>query len=85
MEKISEALKVEDILKKGRKKQQFSEVKSQICQILCKDASLIQSEISSELNKFEVSITQSGISRILKDMEYTRKGLLTVPEEKKQS
>ena len=82
--KISEGLTDEQILlpKKGRKKNEFSEIKSKISQILLKDSSFNQSEISQQLKDFGIIRGPSTVCRTLKKMEYTRKRLVKIPEER---
>ena len=67
----------------AREKQQtISVVKSKISQFLLRDPSYSQKEISEELACNNISPLQSGISRILKKMNYTRKRLTRIPEER---
>ncbi|KAG0434020.1 hypothetical protein DMUE_5331 [Dictyocoela muelleri] len=73
-----------DILgsKKGRKKEMFSEAKSKLSELLLRDASYNQKELSEELRKINIYKTQPTISRLLKNMEYTKKRLVKIPEER---
>ena len=83
LNKISEGVSDEKIacVKKGRKAQPFSVVQNKISQILLKDASYTQPEISEELLlQTGIKRSRSSISRILKTMEYSRKRLVIIPE-----
>jgi len=77
--KIQDGLSDEEILchKKGRKKIDNVEVKNKLSHTLLKDPSFTQNELASELRK-----SQTSICRILKEMNYTRKRLVKVPEER---
>ena len=82
--KITSGLIDEDILssKKGRPKQEFPEIKNKISQILNKDSSFTQLELSHDLMQFGIRKSQSTVCRTLKDMEYTRKRLVKIPQER---
>jgi arginine repressor len=54
-----------------------------ISQILLRDSSYSQKELAEELGCNGIFRTQSGISRILKKMNYSRKRLSRIPEERK--
>jgi len=84
MNKITDGVQDEELLgrKPGKKQQTTSVVKSKISQFLLRDPSYSQKEISEELACNNISLTQSGISRILKKMNYTRKRLTRIPEER---
>ncbi|KAG0439508.1 hypothetical protein DMUE_2387 [Dictyocoela muelleri] len=82
--KISDGKTDEEIVgvKKRRKAQEYPDVKSKIAQILFRDASYTQCELSEELNKWGLYKNQATISRVLKEMGYSRKRLVKIPEER---
>jgi len=81
MNKISGGTMDDDIIrKKGRPIQEFSIIKNKISQIVLKDASFTQKEISEELQQFEIHRSSSTVSRTLKKMDYSRKRLVSIPE-----
>lgn len=82
--KISEGLKDEEILKnkKGRRKSDKTELKCKVSQILIADASYTQSEIAKQLNETGHVISNTGVCRLLHEMDYTRKRLVRIPEER---
>jgi len=73
--KITLGLIDEDILspEKGRRKQEFPEIKNKISEILLKDSSFTQRDLSHDLIQFGICKSQSTVCRTQKDMEYTRK------------
>ena len=48
--------------------------------MLIRDSSLTQREIANNLKNMNMGRLQSGVSRMLKSMNYTRKRLVTIPE-----
>jgi transposase len=84
IKQINDGKNNEEILfkKKGRKPEAFSEVKSKITQILQRDCSCTQTELQEELAGLNIIRTQSAISKLLKNMNYTKKRLVRVPEER---
>lgn len=82
--KIASGASDQEILdkKRGRPKKDLTIIKNEISRMLLQDNSFVQSEIASELRKKNITISQSSISRILKDMNYTRKRLVKIPIER---
>lgn len=81
--KISNGLTNEEIIKKkGRNKIDHTEQKSIIAGVLLRDSSFTQKELAEECAQGGTVASQSSMSRILKDMEYTRKRLVKVPLER---
>jgi len=81
--KICDGLKDEEIINKtGRPKTEKLAIQNQVSQILLRDSSFTQSEISAALHETGTVLSQSTVSRILKDMGYTRKRLVIIPEER---
>lgn len=81
---IAENFSNEEILgqKKGRRKENHDDIKSKITQILLRDSSIIQKEMTTELEVLGINKSQSTVSRIIKDMNYSRKRLIRIPEER---
>jgi len=82
--KICEGKRDEEIIGSGsgRRPQGASSVKSKISQILLRDSSYSQHEIVEELACNDIVRTQSGVSRMLKKMNYSRKRLVKIPVER---
>jgi len=66
--------------KKGRKKREYCNAKTSISGMLLRDSSLNQKDIGNNLKDMNMGRSQSGVSRMLKCMNYTRKRLVTIPE-----
>lgn len=68
--------------KSGPRKKNSSEAKTKLSQILLRSASYSQKELSEELASNGINRSQSSVSRLLKEMNYTRKRLVKIPEER---
>lgn len=84
IDKIARNLTDAEILgqKKGRPKNDVANIKREISRILLQDNSFIQRELSEELQRLDITKSQSTISRLLKDMNFSRKRLVKVPMER---
>ncbi|KAF7695749.1 hypothetical protein CDIK_1935, partial [Cucumispora dikerogammari] len=82
--KISEDKSNQDIISvgKGRKSGSNETVKIKIVNALQRDCSYTQTELRIELEKSNIIKSQSSVSRVLKQMDYTRKRLVKIPEER---
>lgn len=72
----------EIIRKKGRKKKDSIDTRANISSLLLRDNALTQRGIVDQLNNTGISVSQSFISKELKDMGITRKRLSIVPQER---
>lgn len=68
--------------KKGRKVKEFTMEKSKVSTILMRDSSFTQKELSEQLADDNLIMSTSSVCRLLKKMEYTRKRLVKIPEER---
>lgn len=84
VEKISSGLTDDEILlvKKGRKFKDNSIAKSKIQRILAKDAGYTQKMLAQSLTDDGITRSQGTISKLLKQMQYSRKRLVKVPIER---
>ena len=81
--KISRGLSDEDIVrKKGRKPASNSEIKSQVSAIVQLDNALTQKGIAKVLEDSGIRRSQPFISKLLRNMEFTRKRLSLIPAER---
>ncbi|KAF7685577.1 hypothetical protein CDIK_3674 [Cucumispora dikerogammari] len=84
--KISEDKNNQDIIfvAKGRKSGSNETVKIKIVIALQRDCSYTQTELRIKLERSNIIRSQSSVSRVLKQMNYTRKRLVKKPEKEKQ-
>lgn len=82
--KIADGKTDEEILMttKGRPKSEHAMIKQEIATLLLQDNSFNQKEIADELERKNILISQPTISRMLKNMNYTRKRLVKVSAER---
>jgi len=83
-EKISKGMSAEEILniKKGRPSNLNEDLKSEIRNILDVDPSNTLKSLANNLNNKNINAAPSTISKYLKKMEFTRKRLSLVPQER---
>ena len=79
---LSGASDLELIKNKGRKKNDKTEIRSKIAATLLLDNSLTQVGIGDKIRVSGLNIYQSGLSKELRGMGYSRKRLRIVPQER---